>query len=172
MPKYPECDHIFTNGKACQSPALKGSDYCYFHHRDRQRLRNLQQAREVKLSRFHSPAEDDALNAEILESLHFPLLEDGASIQVALSGLLRAIASGHIKDRRAALLLYGLQIAVSNISRVHYGLQRSSTYAIEDPEPIPDLNPLARHELSSRAEGDWPRAEASGQRSPKSRDLL
>ena len=143
MPQYPECDHILTNGRICGSPAIKGSNFCYYHTRDRQRLRNLQQARQVKLSRFHDPGHEDALNAEVLESLHLPALDDGASIQVALTGVLRAIAAHHIRPRSAAQLLYGLQIAVSNLRHVDINLDQNDPFAPTDPDPIPDLNPLA-----------------------------
>ena len=144
MPQYPTCDHIKANGNTCESPALKNNDFCYFHSRDRQRLANLRQAREVKLSLNRGRSNPDDLNAEILESLHLPLLEDSAAIQVALSNLLRAIAGHHVAERRAALLLYGLQIAVSNVANVRLKLYDSDPFALTDPEPIPDLNPLAR----------------------------
>ena len=121
----------------------RASRYCYFHTRDRQRLNNLSQARDIKNSQRKGRFTDDDLNAEVLESLHLPPLEDGAAIQVALSNLLRAIAGNHLKERRAALLLYGLQIAVSNLANVHLELDESDPFAPQDPEPIPDLNPLA-----------------------------
>ena len=143
MPQYPTCNHIKTNGNVCDSPALKGSDFCYFHSRDRQRLANFQQAREAKLSRFHNPAQEDALNAEILESLQLPLLEDANAIQVALSNLLRAIASNHLPERRAALLLYGLQIAVSNVGNLRLKLFGTDPFALTDPEPLSNLSPFA-----------------------------
>ena len=144
MPKYPNCQHVKTNGSVCESPALKDSAFCYFHQRDRQRLRNLQQAREVKLSRSRGRGTEDDLNAEILESLQLPLLEDPAAIQVALSSVARAIAGHHIAERRAALLLYSLQIAVSNIGGVRTAPLLNQRFALSDADPIPDLNPLAR----------------------------
>lgn len=143
MSKYPTCDHIKANGNTCESPALKGSDFCYFHSRDRQRQANFQQARELKLSRCRGRSTEDDLSGEILESLRLPLLEDGAAIQVALSNVLRAIAGHHIAERRAALLLYALQIAVSNVANVHLKLYDTDPFALDDPQPIPDLNPLA-----------------------------
>jgi hypothetical protein len=144
MSKYPICQHVKTNGSVCESPALKDSLFCYFHQRDRQRLRNLQQAREVKLSRSRGRSTEDDLNAEILESLQLPMLEDPAAIQVALSNVARAIAGHHIAERRAALLLYGLQIAVSNVGHLRLRLGGSDRIALNDADPIPDLNPLAR----------------------------
>ena len=144
MPQYPTCQHVRTNGSVCESPALKDSVFCYFHQRDRQRLRNLQQAREVKLSRSRGRSTEDDLNAEILESLQLPLLEDPTAIQVALSNVARAIVGHHITERRAALLLYGLQIAVSNVGRIRTAPSSNDRIALNDADPIPDLNPLAR----------------------------
>jgi hypothetical protein len=144
MTQYPICQHVKTNGSVCESPALRDSVFCYFHQRDRQRLRNLQQAREVKLSRSRGRSTEDDLNAEILESLQLPLLEDPAAIQVVLTNVARAIAGHHIAERRAALLLYSLQIAVSNVARVRTAPFSSDRIALNDADPIPDLNPLAR----------------------------
>ena len=143
MPQYPTCQHVKTKGALCESPTLKGSRFCYFHQRDLERQSNLRQAREVKLSRFHNPAQEDALNAEILESLQLPLFEDGNAIQVALSSVARALAGHHISERRAALLLYSLQIAVSNINNVHLRLFSTERIALSDPDPIEPLNRLA-----------------------------
>jgi len=143
MPQYPTCDHIKANGNTCESPAIKGSDFCYFHSRERQRVRNLQQARDLRIGRRHGHFTEDDSSAEVLESLELPLLEDAAAIQVALSAVLRAIAGHHVKDRRGALLLYGLQIAASNVAHVRLKLHDSDPFALTDPDPIRHLNPLA-----------------------------
>ena len=143
MPQYPTCQHIKTHGAMCESPALKGSRFCYFHHRDRERQSNFRQARDVKTHRRKGAFTEDDLNAEILESLQLPLFEDANAIQVALSNVARAIAGNHIAERRAALLLYSLQIAVSNVNNVHLRLFNSDRLALADPHPIADLNPLA-----------------------------
>ena len=140
MPQYPTCQHVKTKGAVCESPALKGSRFCYFHQRDLERQSNLRQAREVKLSRFHEPAHEGALNAEILESLELPLLEDANAIQVTLSNLLRAIAGNHVAERRAALLLYGLQIAVSNVANLRLKIWPNDPFALTDPEPLANLS--------------------------------
>ena len=143
MPQYPTCQHIKTHGAMCESPALKGSRFCYFHQRDLERQPNLRQAREVKNSRRNGRFTEDDLNAEILESLQLPLFEDANAIQVALSNVARAIAGNHIAERRAALLLYSLQIAVTNVSNLRLKLFNSDCIALADPTPIADLNPLA-----------------------------
>ncbi len=154
MLPYPTCNHVRTNGTVCQSPALRESNFCYFHQRERQRQHNLRQARTVKLS-TKAPGRDD-MDAEILESLALPVLEDAAAIQVAASALVRAVTSNHITERRAGLALYGLQIAAMNLPRVRLNLYDSDAIAALDPDPIDDLvpfEPVAQTSLASAAMG-------------------
>ena len=60
---YQLCRHIKTNGKRCQSPALGELAYCYFHNR------------------AHTMA---APKYFVFDDLKLPMLEDSASIQVAI----------------------------------------------------------------------------------------
>jgi hypothetical protein len=90
------CRHIKLNGKRCQSPALRGSAYCYFHERT------------------HMMA---APNYIKFDDLQLPLLEDSASIQVAISKITAAFLSSRSDARRTGLLLYAVQIASQNIDR-------------------------------------------------------
>ena len=140
MFRYKTCNHVRTNGTVCQSPALKGANFCYFHQRERQRLDNLRQARTVKLC-TKVPGRDD-MDAEILESLALPVLEDAAAIQVAISAVLRAFGAGHIRPRRAGLMLYSLQIAAMNLKNVRLNLYDTDAVAGSDPEPIAKLVPF------------------------------
>ncbi|MGH9556797.1 MAG: hypothetical protein ACRD2Y_13350 [Terriglobales bacterium] len=154
MSRYPTCNHVRTNGTVCQSPALKAGHYCYFHQRDRQRLDNLRQARTVKLS-TKVPARDD-MDAEILESLALPVLEDANAIQVAMTTVLRAFAGNHIRPRRAGILVYGLAVAASNLPRLRLNLYETDPVAATDPEPIDKLvsfEPVPQQSLARAAMG-------------------
>jgi hypothetical protein len=51
------------------------------------------------------------------DDLQLPLLEDSASIQVAISKITAAFLSSRIDARRTGLLLYAVQIASQNIDR-------------------------------------------------------
>jgi len=93
---YQLCRHIKTNGKRCQSPALGELAYCYFH------------------ARTHTMA---TTNYTVFDDLKLPLLEDSASIQVAISRVINAFVSARIDARRTGLLLYAIQIASQNIDR-------------------------------------------------------
>jgi hypothetical protein len=93
---YQLCRHIKTNGKRCQSPALLESAYCYFH------------------VRTHTMASPNYIK---FDDLQLPLLEDSASIQVAIFKITSAFLSSRIDARRTGLLLYAVQIASQNIDR-------------------------------------------------------
>jgi len=93
---YQLCRHIKTNGLRCQSPALLGTAFCYFH------------------TRTHTMASPKYI---VFDDLKLPLLEDSASIQVAISKITAAFLSSRIDARRTGLLLYAVQIASQNIDR-------------------------------------------------------
>ena len=102
------CQHIKVNGTRCDSPALKGKAYCYFHYRA-----HLHDAPVTP------GANGQKLIAKSQEPIAVPpdlfLLEDANSIQCALQWVLRRILAASIDHRQASLLLYGLQIAAANI---------------------------------------------------------
>jgi hypothetical protein len=89
--KPARCEHVKSNGVRCGSPALRGELYCYFHH-------NLAGER---------------VNV-------FPLLEDGNAIQLELGEIIRALVDERIDTKRAALVLYALQIAAHNLPNVDF----------------------------------------------------
>jgi hypothetical protein len=116
------CRHIKTNGKRCQSPALGELAYCYFH------------------ARTHTMA---TTNYTVFDDLKLPLLEDSASIQVAISRVMNAFVSARIDARRTGLLLYAIQIASQNIdrasSREDSETVRSMTVTGEGDELAPEM---------------------------------
>jgi hypothetical protein len=118
---YDLCRHIKTNGKRCQSPALSGSAYCYFH------------------SRVHTMAKT---KSTIWDNIYLPVLEDSASIQVAISQITGAYLCSRLDARHTGLLLYALQIASQNIDRKSYHpdseMVRSMTVTAEGDELAPE----------------------------------
>jgi len=113
---YQLCRHIKTNGQRCQSPALRGSAYCYFH------------------ARTHTMAK---AKSSVWDDIKLPMLEDSASIQVAISQITDAFLSSRLDARHTGLLLYSLQIASQNIDR---------STSFEDPEIV--------HSMTVTDEGD------------------
>jgi len=72
-----------------------------------------------------------------LDDIKLPILEDSASIQVAISQISTALLSSRLDARRTGLLLYALQIASQNIDRAS---------SREDPEFV--------HSMTVTGKGD------------------
>jgi hypothetical protein len=89
------CRHIFTEGHRCGSPALRGHDFCYYHRAARQQ----------------GPL------AGRIGIFTMPRIDDRAAIQIALYDILSRVTAGDIDIKQAGTLLYGLQIASSNLPR-------------------------------------------------------
>ncbi len=92
---YQECRHIKTNGLRCESPALRGTPFCYFH------------------TRLHRPVSPG--QTHIWDDVKIPFLQDQTSVQIALTEILGALLSSRLDPPRARLCLYGLQIASQNV---------------------------------------------------------
>ncbi len=118
---HPECRHIMPNGYKCKSAALRNSSYCY----------------------FHTAAHELAKPAARSEKLPFklPLLEDRSAIQLALIQILDALAAGNIENRKASLLLYGLQIASQNVERIDPILPMNSVISLTHTSDGQELAP-------------------------------
>jgi hypothetical protein len=116
------CRHIKTNGRRCQSPALSGSVFCYYHRFLLRQHRDAAASRPAPLrpETVHYLIENNNDPSLLAPSpaLKFPPLEDAESIQLSISLLFSAIAAGQIDPNQARSLLYALQIASCNL-RVH-----------------------------------------------------
>ena len=82
-------------GQRCGSPALKGEYYCYHHH--------LKHA-----NRFNRRV---LIDPEIT-CMEVPVIEDRASIFVALAAVIHRLAENTVDTRRAGQMIYGLQVAL------------------------------------------------------------
>jgi hypothetical protein len=67
------------------------------------------------------------------------VLEDANSVQVALMQVMRLILSGQVDPKTAGLLLYALQTASSNLSRINF--EPIETRVVIDPRTV-DQTPL------------------------------
>ncbi len=85
----PRCNYLKMNGNRCGAPALRGRRLCYFH------LRALRPRRDYRL----------------------PVIDDAASMQYAIMQVLRALEDKHYDTKTCAIMLYGLQLACSNLNR-------------------------------------------------------
>ena len=111
------CRHIKTNGRRCKSPSLGLSAFCYFHSRLHRRHKNLVESAPILLENGSHQAQSAPNQPQYLPDpleLDLPPLEDVESIQVSISLLITALARNRIDSKRAAILLYGLQLASTN----------------------------------------------------------
>ncbi|HEX4649942.1 MAG TPA: hypothetical protein VH250_00425 [Granulicella sp.] len=123
------CRQIKTNGLRCKAPAMTEAPYCYFHSRLNERHSNF---RHTAASRgYLIPGQHIQLTA----------LEDREAVQVALSQVINALATGQLDTRRATTLLYGLQLASSNAA--HLNLTPYAPEVVRTAESTPDGLDLA-----------------------------
>jgi hypothetical protein len=85
------CIYIKTDGVQCGSPGLRNCAYCYAHSR---------------LAMRHP------------SRLDIPILEDANSVQVAIMEVIRGLLAGDVDRKTGGLILYGLQMAASNLKYV------------------------------------------------------
>ena len=115
----PECEHFKTNGIRCGSPAMNQYKFCFFHQR-MDEVRNFRRERP----NFR---------------LDLPLLEDANAIQIAVQEVINAVAEDRLDRRRAGLMLYGLNIAVSNLRNVDFEPRQLREQSGEIESPVLEL---------------------------------
>ena len=152
---YPECRYVRPSGGTCNSPALKGSHFCYYHAglQQRQTIRHSHRRADGRFLALHAPqpagdatvdygtypvAAAEASPAHIdSASFDLPPLDDVVSIQFALIDVAQALAANRIDTKRAGLLLCALQVASTNVQKMHIPTDsvRSVTYT-DDGAPL------------------------------------
>jgi hypothetical protein len=130
--EVPICRHIKTNGLQCHAPSLNEAPYCYFHTRLHQRHTAFR----------HTPATRGYLIPG--RDIELTALEDRESVQIALSVVINALATGKLDSKRATALLYGLQLASYNARGLY--TEPSATTVVRSIEPSADGLDLAQPE--------------------------
>jgi hypothetical protein len=126
-----ECRHIKATGSKCDAPALKGMPYCYFHRR-------LHQA-------IHRQKPSSAAFFDL------PPLEDRASVQIALSHVVRALANGSMDPQRAGRMIYALQV---NLQFAHNNSSYADSDSVESLTHGKDGDDLAPEEFNCSKSDD------------------
>ena len=121
----PTCHHLRPTGNRCGSPALRGEQFCYYHHPTRRRPRAA--GRRPRPPVFH-----------------LPTLVDRASIQRALAKVVSRIISGRLDRATARLIVFGLQTAngiLPGDSRQLGALIQQAQLALSHvpSDPLPDF---------------------------------
>src|ERR1700722_9657797 len=106
------CRHVFTDGHRCGSPSLRTQEVCYYHHVSR---------RDPRLAPGHG-------------MFLMPRIDDRAAVQIAIYDVLARITLRDIDLKTAGMLLYGLQIASSNLTQQ----EKTARFATPNPEPVVD----------------------------------
>ena len=90
----PRCRWIYQGGTTCGSPQMRNHIYCYAH-------RQMMEARAL--------------------ALQLPAAEDANSIQVGLMRIQKALIDDTISTKKAGLLLYSMQLAMTNVGQTTFG---------------------------------------------------
>src|SRR5580698_9085422 len=98
LPNTRTCTHIKVTGVRCDSPALRGEQFCYFHQR------MIRGVRTPPRSRLHPIAQ----------------LESEEAIQASLMEVINALIRDTIDTKRAELIIRALHIAVKNAHRARF----------------------------------------------------
>ena len=109
------CEHVKANGHFCGSPAMRGRHYCYFHI--------IHIGRQLRLERY-------AVHGLQAPPIELPLLEDAASIQLALMQVTEALLHGTLDRKTGGLVLYALQTASSNLRNMQKEAEAETDSAI------------------------------------------
>ncbi len=92
----PLCTHRFLDGHTCGSPALRGEQFCYFHHPRRRPVANTYERQSRR-------------------GFTLPAPETREEIQVAISLITERLAANKIDVHRARALLYSLQLTAQTL---------------------------------------------------------
>lgn len=127
---YPTCQHVMTNGRYCQCPAIKNTRLCVNHSEDHARRRTLALAAARRKAQQALGGEDrhdsrDALNVQLFQALQLPALEDTADIAVVLTNILRLLGAGHIPARHAEAIISACRVAGVNLRQAAAAERRS-----------------------------------------------
>ncbi|HEY2171983.1 MAG TPA: hypothetical protein VGJ30_20335 [Candidatus Angelobacter sp.] len=90
----PRCQWVRQDGTSCRSPQMKQHIYCFAH-------RQMMEARELML--------------------RLPPPEDANAIQVGLMRIQKAVIEDTISMKKAGLLLYSMQLALTNVGQTTFG---------------------------------------------------
>jgi hypothetical protein len=154
------CRHIKINGERCGCPALRDHAFCYFHRYLAQR--HAKPAPEVPTI-IHPIGGGEPQIIPPQPTLDLPPLEDRESIQLATSMIVGALARNSLDTKRAATLLYGLQVASANARNLKHSpamdyLVTETTLTPAGDEIAPDEDPegeiFYKELLQSLTEGE------------------
>jgi len=130
------CTHIKVTGARCDSPALRGEQFCYFHQHAHRGVRRPSR------SRLHPIA----------------LIESEEAIQASLMEVINGLLRNTIDVKRAELILRALHIAVKNARRTKFDasnpVREIPEYAAPASEPLASLAGREKAPVPTRSVDD------------------
>src|SRR6267154_2539910 len=115
----PRCQWVRQDGTSCRSPQMKQHIYCFAH-------RQMAEARTLMLM--------------------LPAAEDANAIQVGLTRIQKALIEDTISTKKAGLLLYSMQLALTNVGQTTFGQAK-------DEEMVRDT--VSEEEAFSQTQGTF-----------------
>src|SRR5882724_477371 len=100
----PRCQWVRQDGTSCRSPQMKQHIYCFAH-------RQMAEARTLMLM--------------------LPAPEDANAIQVGLMRIQKALIEDTITTKKAGLLLYSMQLALTNVGQTTFGQAKDEEMVTE-----------------------------------------
>jgi hypothetical protein len=117
----PPCHHLHPTGKPCGSPALRGEQFCFYHHPTRRP--------PTRTVPFRTPFD-------------VPPIVDAETLQMTLSEIIRRLADSTLDTKRASLLLVTLQMAKANLPALARLLEQADSHLPGPGTDFADLSGL------------------------------
>ena len=116
----PRCQWVRQDGTSCGSPQMKQHIYCFAHMQ-------MAEARELML--------------------RLPPPEDANAIQVGLMRIQKAVTEDTISMKKAGLLLYSMQLALTNVGQTTFGKAKDEEMV---RETVDEEEAISRSAVSTR----------------------
>jgi hypothetical protein len=139
---FETCSHVKEDGTYCDSPALRGRRYCYYHL--------MQRGRRLRLALAQGRNEP--------AQLILPPLENLGSMSVALNEIVQALAAGQLDHRSAGLMLYAIQQAAT-VSQCVAQMQATLKKDAEGEDPADNSTRLQEYPEFERKFGIEPEVD-------------
>jgi hypothetical protein len=132
----PRCRWVKQDGTMCKSPQIRKHIYCYAH-------KQMMEARALALC--------------------LPALEDANAVQIALMRVQKALIDDTISAKKAGLLLYSLQLGITNIGQTTFGEADErdlATNLVDEEDALAEEQGLPRINTDYADRTDLPRINA------------
>jgi hypothetical protein len=128
----PRCQWVRQDGTSCGSPQMKQHIYCFAH-------RQMMEARELML--------------------RLPPPEDANAIQIGIMRIQKSLIEDTITTKKAGLLLYSMQLALTNVGQTTFGQAKDEEMVRETVDEEEALRENQTPTTEARRHGEEPRKE-------------